>query len=180
LIEEFKLKKLTALLITLLLITGCATSTPGVDPNDKAAVTAGITTFRDNFKKVTHYQAPEIHFRDDGFDRVSIRSWKIDIDTDEPPYQIYVSTTRGQWIFFDTTYDSNGTKLETRVIEREVGYCDQYGCRLNEAIGINITRDYLEKSAATGISFQISGSGGKAAYTIPPAYIQAFLSSVKP
>lgn len=177
------MKNLTALIISLLLITGCATR--GIDPNDKAAVASKVTVERDDFKKLTQYKGPKIELTDINmflvgtwYTQINLRAWKI--DSGSSTYQIYVEANHQSWMFFDTAYNSNGDQLNTTVIAREVGSCNTDSCWHREILGLNITREYLEKNTTNGISFQISGQNGKASYTIPPAYVQAFLSAVKP
>ena len=81
--------------------------------------------------------------------------------------------------FYDSAYDSNGNRLDTTIISRDVGACSAYGCSHEEHIGFNVSREYLEKAQGDGIQFKVSGKAGEMIYSLPSAYIKAFLSVVK-
>lgn len=166
-----------ALFCLLLLIARFVTATD-LYPTNQSKIKSRIITERDDFKKNTHFQGPEI--KQDGVDGgVSIHAFKSDINADATYKILVLSIFSGRWRYYDTAYDSIGSELDARSISREVMSCDERGCKYAEAVSINITRDYLEKSATTGITFQLSGKGGKTVYTIPAAYVQEFLSVVK-
>ena len=125
--------------------------------------------------KVTWYNGADIF--DQAYDTVFLRAWKNDGAPSR--YQIYVADYYGgEWRFYESAYDSNGTRIDTTLIDRKVISCGSYtGCTYAEHMGLNVTRDYLERHAATGMTFQISGRAGKEIFYIPDFHIQGFLAS---
>jgi hypothetical protein len=163
--------------------------TPSLNVNDPQAVSRAIKVNRDDFKKITRYVGPyavggtlllggkEVSR---GGDVVFLRAWKTD-SIGSINYQIYVMDKyNGHWRFYDSAYDSNGNGLNTTLIDREVGSCSGSGsCSHAETLGLNVTREYLEKNQESGIRFQVSGKAGKEVFFIPGGYIKGFLSAVK-
>lgn len=90
-------------------------------------------------------------------------------------YGIYVKDSYTKaWRYYDTAYDSDGTKFKAVSSGRDVS-CGRF-CTYFENFTIPITRDYLKKYAATGIKMKISGRGpGEEVFNLPPGYIQGFL-----
>ena len=165
------------LFISFLLILGCAEIEPQINWNDPASIASKIEIKRDDFKKQTEYKGPncsEIYN-----DMVFIRAWKHDY-LNELIFQIYVMDYYNEdWRFYTTAWDSDGNRLETIQISRDVGYCGRYGCSHYEHIGLNISKEYLESKIDSGLQFEISGKGGKEIFSIPPSYIRAFLNIAK-
>ena len=85
----------------------------------------------------------------------------------------------GDWRFYNSAYDSNGNSLDTTKISQDVGSCSTSGCSHFEHLGLNVTREYLEKNQDSGIRFKVSGKAGEEVFSIPSAYIKAFLSVAK-
>jgi hypothetical protein len=164
-----------ALVVVTFVLSACAAIlAPDTNPNDPQAVARAISVNRDEFKKVTNYTGPDASNFPDS---VLIRAWKP--DNGRLSYQIYVRDEyEGDWRYYNSAHDSNGTRLDTTVIDREVLTCSR-GCTLWEHLGLNVSREYLEKNQRQGIRFKISGKGGEEVFYIPPAYIGAFLSAVK-
>ena len=163
------------LFISAFLLSACASMlAPDVNPSDPQAVARAISIKRDEFKKVTNYTGPDAaNFPDSVF----IRAWKP--DNGRISYQIYVRDQyEGDWRYYDSAHDANGNRLVTTLIDREVLTCHR-GCTLWEHLGINVSREYLEKQQHQGIRFKISGKAGEEIFFIPPAYIKAFLAVVK-
>ena len=161
------MKKLVFAFI-LVLLSAC------VNMNDPKAVGERIKTEHDDFAKVTHYTGPEIY----GNGSILLRAWKP--DNGKMSYQIYAATHyHGQWHYYSTAFDSNGTKLDATQISRHVVMCSNGDCSYDEDVALNITREYLDAAKEKGLSFKIMGTGGEEVYAITPAYIQAFLSATK-
>lgn len=155
-----------------MIVTACA-SGPRVDFSDPQSIRSEIKVERDDFKKLTNFQGPNAS--GNILDNVLLRAWKFD-RTGTTSYQIYVADyyTR-EWRFYDSAYDSRGTRLDATLISRDVSSCSRYGCGFQEHIGINVSRQYLEENKATGIRFKISGKAGEEIFYIPSAYVKAFL-----
>jgi hypothetical protein len=130
----------------------------------------------DEFKKLTKYEGSNVA---SGSDVVFLRAWKP--DKSSIIFQIYVMDYYdGEWRFYHSAWDSDGTSLDTTQISRDVGSCSRYsGCSHYEHMGINVTRDYLEKHRRSGIRFKLSGKAGEEIFSIPAAHIDAFLEIVK-
>ena len=112
-------------------------------------------------------------------DYLFIRAWKYD-NNPNISYQIYVKDRYGDnWRYYEHAYDSDGSKIDTTLISRDVSSCSQYGCAFDEHIGLNVSKAYLESHKETGIRFKISGTGGEEIFFIPGTYIKAFLEVVE-
>ena len=178
-----KLLTITALMF----LSGCAAlvGAPPTKANwtEPAAVAPTVRVERDDFKKLTLYIGSKLsmgnnEFGEPNLDLLLIRAWKPDIGS--MSYQIYVADYyRGPWRFYSSAYDSNGNLLDTSLISRDVLSCRGDTCTHAESVGLNVSREYLEKAQSTGISFKLSGKGGEAVFSIPPGYVQAFLSVAK-
>lgn len=162
---------------TALTLSACVTTAPRLNVSDPQAVSGAISIQRDDFKKTTNYKGPNAS--PDILDQVFIRAWKTDA-TGSITYQIYVMDYyNGDWRFYHSAYDSNGNSLNTTQISRDVGSCSRYGCSHEEHLGLNVTREYLEKNQDSGIRFKVSGKAGEEVFFIPGGYIKAFLSVAK-
>lgn len=171
-----KWNRVTSILAVAFVLAGCAAPRPPVNFNDPAQVSSRIQVQRDDFKKVTNFTGPSC--APNILDSVFLRARKT--DNGATSYQIYVRNYySGEWRFYSSAYDSNGNRLDTIVISRDVSSCSQYGCSHEEHLGLNITRDYLEKNQTDGIRFKVSGKAGEAIFAIPGGYVQAFLAVVK-
>lgn len=128
----------------------------------------------DEFRKQNEYTGEDVL---DGFGEVFLRCIKP--DNGEPIFQIYVADIyQGPWRFYRTTWDSDGAKLDTVEITRNVVSCGGWECYRNEEVAISITRDYLEQHRTKNIRFKLSGPGGEYVFTVPAAHIDAFLDVV--
>jgi hypothetical protein len=128
--------------------------------------------------KVTKYEGPNT--ATDGNDNVFLRAIKPDGAKAE--YLIYVAdyyTYTNNWRFYHSAYDSNGNSLKVNVILREVKSCNSTWCSYIEHLGLDVSRDYLEKNQETGIRFKIVGKAGEEVFFIPSGYIKAFLAVTK-
>jgi hypothetical protein len=171
------MNKLLSLLTALLMLSGCISSGPQLNTNDEQAVAKAISTQRDDFKKMTNYKGPNA--ATELFDQLFIRAWKHD-KLDAVSYQIYVlDHYYGDWRFYQTAFDSNGSNLNVTQISRDVSSCNRYGCAKEEHLAVNLSRDYLEKNKETGIRFKLSGKAGEEVFFIPSGYIKGFLTAIK-
>lgn len=167
----------STVMTTVLILSGCAASPPRLDLNNQQAVASAISVQHDDFKKVTQFKGPNAY--PDSTGQLFIRAWKPD-DTDTTIYQIYVMDFYyGDWRFYSSAYDSNGSLLDLKEISREIRSCRGGRCSFEEHVGLNVTREYLDKNQESGIRFKISGKGGEAVLYIPPGYVTGFLSAVK-
>lgn len=156
-------------------LSGCVTQ-----PQRKTIATmedaaTAVRVSRDDFKKMTDYRGPDV--AEGSSDTLFIRAWKA--DGQPTRYQVYVADYyNSEWRFYTSAYDSDGTRLDVTLIDRQVGSCSRYGgCSHTEHMGINVSRDYLEQKAESGMRFQISGRGGQEVFFVPGFHIKGFLAS---
>ncbi|MBX3302870.1 MAG: hypothetical protein KF693_11705 [Nitrospira sp.] len=142
-----------------------------------------IVIKQDEVTKVTSYTGPNCA-KNPVDHIVLIRAWQT---RDEPvTYQIYVSDryTHEQLHggiggkLYDTVHDIDGNVLPTEVLSRSVSWCGKNECQYVEAVGVAITRPYLEDRIARGLTLKIGGTRGSATANVPAAYVQAFLKRV--
>ena len=174
--------RVVAVSIPCLLFSGCSTKRLPIDWSNTAEVIPKISTQRDDFKKLTTYEGPNIS---GSLDYLFLRAWKR--DSGSITYQIYVKDSyyAREWKFLTAAHDSNGVSLETVLIARNVKSCgkphgsfgDTY-CSYEEDMGISIDRAYLV-AAVEGMKFKVSGRSGEKIFTVPAGYIQAFLAVVR-
>lgn len=151
---------------------------PIVEPAEAAAVAANIKVEPNPHTGTTIVSGPIIFpERNILGNAYLVRSW---IAPNNPAldgrFQIYVSVNRREWAFLDTAY-ANGQMLDTTRIDRSVGSCSSYGCRVTEVVGINLSRDEVTQLASTGLSFQIRGQRGSVEMSVPAAYFAAVLAA---
>lgn len=164
----------TLLVATSLILSGCV-SQPKINWTIPEETQNRVQIENDEFEKTIKYRGPDVS---EGIDAVFIRAWN-DLKTKTTSYQIYVSDYYwGDWRFYRTAYDSDGNNLDTTLIDRDIGSCGQYRCSHYEHVGLNVTREYLEKHTASGIRFKLSGKAGEEIFSIPGAYIKGFLDAV--
>ncbi|RFC37240.1 MAG: hypothetical protein DID92_2727743304 [Candidatus Nitrotoga sp. SPKER] len=173
-----------AMLITgALILTGCAEPEPSIAPrpkinwNDVQSIASAISIQHDDLKKTTSFKGP--NSSKGILDTVLLRAWKSD-EGGGFSYQIYViDYYHGDWRFYDKAFDSKGNTLNITLNSRDVSSCDYSTCAHYEHLGMNVSREYLEKNQENDIVFKVSGNGGEETFTIPSAYIKAFLSVAK-
>ncbi len=170
------------IILTLIILSGCFRR-PQINWTNPAETQGRVQITQDDFKKITNYKGPNIEKLDQGhYDKVFIRAWRAQKDK-KTSYQIYVSDTYsnfytgGSWKSLSEAYDSNGTKFDLIKIDTDVS-CGRHYCQHTEDVGLNVSRKYLEEHIASGISFQISGTGGKEVFEVPGGYMKGFLASV--
>lgn len=171
-------------------LSGCGSSS--INANNPIEVTGRIESTRDELTivmkqddvtQVTSYTGPNC--AENPVDHiVLIRAWQT---RDEPAtYQIYVSDRYTHerlqggigGKLYDTAHDIDGNALPTEVLARSVNWCGTNECQYIEAVGIAITRPYLEDRIARGLTLKISGTRGDATADVPAAYVRAFLKRV--
>lgn len=163
--------------LLLTVLSGLIGCTHPVDFKNPAAISSAFETKRDNHDGTTTIVGPMYKTGDNTMvmssywhDRIGITYNKISVDA------YYHGDKRG----YDKAYDLDGTKLDFVSLLRKVDYCDNSGCWNNEKFEITLTREYLLKNQDKGITFKVSGrSGSFQTFTIPPAYLQAYLTVVK-
>lgn len=160
--------------LAVLALTACAAVAPP-QPRTAETYAAATRVEHDQFQQVTRYQAPTIN--SNGSD-VALRSFTMH-KSSETIYQIYFIASYGGkgWRFYNSIYDVNGNRLDTTLISRDVGHCSKYGCSHYEHLAANVTRDYLEKVAQSGMSMKLVGQAGSEVHTIPPEYVRGFLAA---
>ncbi len=142
-----------------------------------------IVIKQDESTKVTSYTGPNC--AKNPIDHiVLIRAWQ----TGETPltYQVYVSDQytherkRGgiDGKPTNTAYDIDGNTLPADVLSRDVNWCGKDLCQYVEAVGVAVTRPYLEDRIGRGLTLKISGTSGEGIVNVPAAYVQAFLKKV--
>lgn len=157
---------------------GCAAQQPKVNFQDSMSVSQNVKVKRDDFKKLTSYDGPEIRGKDS--DAVLLRGSKFDADPNTVLYQIYaVDFYTGAWRMHDSAYDIKGNRLDSSTLDRKVFNCSTPGCLKGEHVAVTVTREYLENSVAEGIKIKISGRGGEEIFTVPGPYVRGFLDAMK-
>ena len=171
-----KFLKLLGSLSAVALLSACVAITQKLNVYDTQAVANAVSVKRDGFQKTVDYNGPNIAPGVGGI--LKIRAWKFE-KTSEVEFQIYVADYYdGKWRFYDSAYDSNGERLDVVLISRNVDSCRRYGCSYTEHVGLNITKEYLERNKNSGINFKLTGKAGEAVFLIPGTYVQAILSVV--
>lgn len=174
---QVRIRVIISLVATVCALSACVAPAPRLNVSDPQAVLGAISVQHDDFKKITTYKGPNVLY--DIFDQVFLRAWKSDA-TGIISYQIYVMDYyNDEWRFYNSAYDSNGISLNTTLISRDVFSCSRYGCSHKEHLGLNVSREYLEKNQYSGIRFKVSGKAGGEVFFIPGGYIKAFLSVAK-
>ena len=154
----------------------CVPTQQSINWGNSLEIANAIEIEYDEFEKVTRYIGPFYDPPPYGGGEVFIRAWKYET---RPviKYQIYVRAFYdGDWRYYEWAYDSDGKKLDTIVIDREVVDCTEFDCYYYEHIGINVDREYLENHQYNGIRFKVKGRAGEQIFSIPPTYIIAFLN----
>lgn len=146
--------------------------------SNPVTVSSNVSVKRDDFKKLTEFLGPNLA-KYPLVEGLYIRAWRPDA-SDLVSYQIYINNYYfdRHWHFYDSAWDSSGTELNAKSIDRNVERCFDDGCARNEHIGIAVDRNYLDARAETGEKIQISGKAGASVFHIPPDYIKGFLKRV--
>jgi hypothetical protein len=154
------------------LLAGCGTpitTTP-------QAASANTTITVDPYTKTTKAQGDWLGIGK-AHGNVSVRSFTIDGKTTYQIYLLHWRTYSQSWAFLDRAYDIAGTKLDTMVIGREVPR-QHSNPTIEEHIGINVSREYLESTPIEGRAIKVIGTHGEVPFTLPKWYIEGFLAAV--
>lgn len=153
-------------------LSGCV-STLSLDPANPSVVAASIEVEANQYTGVTKVSGPAITQNTAIY---LVRGWIDPGAAIHDQFQIYVTARFSDWAFLDRAY-AGGVALDTTLIDREVGYCSQYGCTLWETVGVNISRADMQRFSQTGFDFQIRGRSGSVTVQIPPGYFAAVLAA---
>lgn len=142
------------------------------DP-DKAAAMTKVT--RDDFKKQTKFEGANASPNNSMY----LRAWR-DERAGTTTFQIFVTSFYStEWRHYNEAYDSDGNRFDFESISRKVDSClGARGCYYEEAVGLNVSRKYLEDHEDTGIRYKVSGKIGEFTGFLPAAYVKGFLMSV--
>ncbi len=168
-------RPLSFLLAVVITLVGCA-PLPKHDWTRPEYTVALVAVKSDDFKKMVEFTGPNCA-PPSSSDSVFLRAWKS--KEGAPNYQVCVRHTyAGDWKYFNSAWDSNGNRLDVTVISRNVGSCYGGACTLNEHIGINVSQGYLDRAAMSpeGMTFKIEGKAGQKIFSLPPAYVEGFLT----
>lgn len=154
-----------------------ATSRQKIHWDDVRSVTHAIRVQRDHLDKTTLIIGPSV--TTGILDTIMLRARKPDTGG-EIHYQVYLTDYyHGDWHLYDKASDLQGNLLKITLNSRDVSSCAYITCSHYEQLGLDVSREYLEKNRENGLEIVISGPGGKENFSISPAYIQAFLSVAK-
>lgn len=147
-----------------------------VSPYDSTAVMMETKITPDVHTGITKISAPTIFYQQNLFGHsYNVRSWfKTTNPSQEEKFQIYVTAQLSDWSFLQQAY-AKGSQISTTVIDRSVGTCSQYGCKVRETIGINFTRAEMVELSKSDFSFSIRGQRGSIEVTIPQSYLSTVL-----
>ena len=164
-----------ALMMTLFLSgNGCVHP---VDFKNPAEISSAFKINRDDYYGTTNITGPDykteygtVFMSSHKNDRIGHTSNKISVDT----------YYHGDRRYYDKAYDLEGNKLDFMSTLVKVDYCDNSGCWNEESFDITVTREYLQKNQDNGIAFKVSGNSNYyQTFTLPSAYIKAYLAIVK-
>lgn len=165
----------------LLLLSGCVAVTPSangfaeVDPKDVEAV-AIATTSKENYNRgVIKYDAPIVFEKNNILNSFyNLRGWRDSKTKKFIGAQIYLSIPTTKWAFYNSAF-SGGKSLDVTTIDKSVGSCSEYGCRLTEIVGINLSVAQLKQFSEEGFIGEVSGKRGALPVVIPKEYFTGFL-----
>nr|SPS06459.1 protein of unknown function [Candidatus Nitrotoga fabula] len=178
-------KTVTIILLAagIFILSGCTTPEPDIvfrpeiDWNDAPSIARAIRVEQNTRFKTTIIQGP--NSASGTSDTALLRAWKSE-EQGNITYQIYlVDFYDGNWHEYDRATDANGNLLSVSLYSRDDSYCDPATCSRYEQLVIEVSREYLEKNQKDGLIIRLSGPGGKEAFFLSPAYVQAFLSVVR-
>lgn len=173
-------KTASIFLFMALTLSGCAT-TPHVHINNPNEVSKNFLIERDDLKKVTFMRGPRFSTysdvnQDNAIDQIAIDATLVD-EPDTIMYWIFVNDIfSGHWRNYSVAHDSEGQEFQVLKTGSSVWWSS--GDTFEEFLDIPVTRGYLERHRYSGITMKISGSGGKAGFSIPPGYIAGVLRAV--
>jgi len=89
-------------------------------------------------------------------------------------YALVVQLEARDWFFLETAHDSQGNTLPVQKLNQNVGRYE----RINEVVGVVLTRSYLDVVRPDRFAVRINGRGGQCEITIPGKVVQEFLGKV--
>ena len=94
--------------------------------------------------------------------------------------QLYISNRFQDWVFLESAW-SEGYRLSMREIDSSVEECYDDGCWVREEIALDFTATELDQIALTQetFDFRLQGQRGYEEYSIPTAYLAAFLEALR-
>lgn len=150
---------------------GCATL-PRPDPTDPSYVYAWTTEERDPYKIQSRYRSPSMHgWIEQRVEYEVFIRFTEDDDDGLSLWQAYVISRHwDRWHRYDSADLLGGRKLEVTTIDSDV-HCDRIlgstACTYVESVGVTLSDDLVREGALGGLELQLSGPGGRFAFTIP-------------
>lgn len=92
--------------------------------------------------------------------------------------QLYVSDKSSSWRHFAHANDSDGNSLPLTPIGTDVdsfSYGRIHNTWCYEDVAVELTKEYLESHASSGMSVKVWGNAGERIVDVPPFYIEGFL-----
>jgi len=168
----------------ILLLTAAGCSLLRVDPTNPVAVQEQVEIERDTFKNILYYRGPEVsNTADEDSNAPEVEGLALHARTGEDRRTRYfLSVTdyyEGDWRGFDQAYDSTGGKFHALAVKHKVN-CHLF-CGYAEMLDIELSRQYLDAHAKTGLSMRLYGPSGasSAPFNLPAGYLQGFLKGLK-
>ncbi len=138
-----------------------------------AEMNSVATVEYDRFEKLFKVNTP-------AFDNLLLRGSVKEVDGSEIALQAYTSAVfLDDWGNISRAIDSNGDALTVTVIKKEpdcTGVKYGLGCTLTETLGVNFTREYLERNK-NGVEIKLAGQKEKI-IEIPGVLIQSLLNGL--
>ncbi|HEB87905.1 MAG TPA: hypothetical protein ENI68_12950 [Gammaproteobacteria bacterium] len=159
-------------LLAITVLVGCVKRAPTFD----TALTVQNATIMENdpYKKTNWIKGPLVNCG--GQCEMFLRSWVSD-GSASVFYQLYVNDDDFEWRFFDSAYDMNGTKMDFIILDRQTRMGYGYA-RTIETFAIFLEKKYMNRAKTEGLNFKVSGKRGTKVFTLPPHYVQGFMSVV--
>lgn len=107
-----------------------------------------------------------------------LRSVRSDKFPNQDGLVVYSIVKTKEWKFIDKAFAISLGQIPISVLDRDIRYCNRYGCALAEHVAIPTTRDFLMRYIDTGLDIKLTGKRGEEQIFLPPAYIVAFLASL--
>lgn len=173
------MKQLIALAMALMM-AGCAAperAKPAGQMTD-AEWGSKIERKADPYTKVTVVQGGDLK---QGQSTIHLRAAMTEGRADIPPkIVIYASMFYfdKRWHYYDSANTIDGRAWPTRTTRRDVLSCMSHNCSYGELVLIEMDPAYLRSKMNEGVNIKIWGAGGAEVFTIPPAYIIAFLAEI--
>ena len=167
------MKKIISILMLSVLLFSCA-STQERSEREMAKF-LNVHTSYDMFRKLKFYSGHHVN-------RTADSTYQIDAvtrDKSATTYRINLFTQYyGDWIFYNTAFDTKGNELAILKKGREVD-CYSSGCAYTEDIMLGVSRKYL-KDNSSGIAIKLfNDKANSIVFYIPSAYIENFLSKTQ-